>query len=208
MLIICCFCEDMRVSVCAKDLGLSRQHVTDYYDNLRGCYLDDLLDHPIEFTSKGPYEVDEFRMKHIDTGRGHHSTIWIQDIFERGTGRYWAEIIPDRSADTLISNIERMIPAGSIIFTDDWAGYKALKRRGYRHYTITHSAGEYSRLAMIDRKEVGVHINGIEGLHHGLRQRLMNKSRRNLERMELFLSEFIYRNSSRPLFDPFKIQTH
>jgi len=123
-------------------------------------------------------------------------------------GRYWAEIIPDRSAETLTSNIERKIPAGALIFSDDWAGYKPLKRMGYHHFSVTHSAGEYSRLVTIDRKEVCVHINTIEGLHRGVRQRLMNKSRRNLERLELILSEFIYRNSNRPLYSPFKIQTH
>ena len=106
MLIICCFCEDMRVSVCARDLELSRQSVTDYYDNLRGCYADDLQDEPLTFTSPGPFEVDEFRMSHIETEPGRHSTLWIQDICERSTGRYWAEIIPDRSAETLTSNIE------------------------------------------------------------------------------------------------------
>lgn len=207
MRIICCFCEDMRVTVCARDLGVSRFRVTNYYDNLRGCYGDDLEERPIEFNSLGPFEADEFRLKHVETEPGIHATIWVQVIFERETGRYWAEVIPDRSADTLVSNIERMIPPGSVVFTDDWAGYKPLRRRGFNHFSVTHSKGEFSRLTTIKGREVDVHINGIEGLHRALRQRLMNKSRRNSERMELFIAEFIYRHSGRSLFHPFKIHT-
>lgn len=195
----------MSVTVCARDLGISRHRATNYYDNLRECYDNELRQRPIEFTYLGPYEADEFRLKHIETSPGRHSSVWVQDIFDRGTRRYWADIIPDRSADTLISNIESMIPYGSVIFTDDWAGYQPLGSRGYRHFSVTHSRGEYSRRETVDGEEIDIHINSIEGLHRSIRQGLMNKARRNPERMELFLSEFIYRNSGRSLFDPFKI---
>jgi hypothetical protein len=205
MLIICCFCEDMKVSVCARDLGISRFHATNYYDNLRGCYQDALAISPIQFRSHGPYEVDEFQIEHVDLGRGVYSTVWVQDILERETGRYWASIVPNRSEETLVGNILDMIPTSSLIFTDDWSAYASLKRRGYKHYTVTHSKKEYSRQVLIQQEEVLVGINTLEGLHHGIRQRLMNKKRRNSTRMELHLAEFIYRKSGRSLFDPFKI---
>lgn len=207
MRLICCFCEGMSVTVCARDLGISRQRATNYYDNLRGCYDDELRQRPIEFTSLGPYEADEFLLKHIERAPGKHSSVWVQDIFDRETGRYWAEIVPDRSAVTLVSNIQSRIPSGSVIFTDDWSGYQPLRRRGYRHFTVTHSKGEYSRRMLVDGEEMDIHINSIEGLHRTVRQRLMNKARRNLERMELFLSEFTYRNSGRSLYFPFKIHS-
>lgn len=205
MLIICCFCEDMRVSVCARDLGVSRNRASDYYDNLRGCYLDQLEEHPIQFTSHGPYEIDEFLIRHVETTPGYFSNVWVQDILDRESGLYWAKIIPDRSADTLTPNILDLIPSGAIVFSDDWTGYHTLKSRGYRHFRVTHSHGEYSRETTIEGQKMEVHINTVEGLHRGLRQRLMNKSRRNLEKMELHIGEYIYRHSGRSLFDPFKI---
>ena len=204
MLIVSCFCEGMSVSTCHLDLGLSRERLTDYFDNLRGCYADDLEAIPIHFESLGPYEVDEFEIKHVETTSGGHANLWVQDIFERKTGLYWASIVPNRTGDVLISNIKDKIPSGSLIFSDDWASYRPLSSEGYRHYTVTHSKGEYARQEMIEQTLVHVHINTIEGLHRGLRQRVANKSRRNVERVKLILSEFMYRHSGRSLWSPFK----
>lgn len=194
----------MRVSVCARDVGVSVDNAIDYYDNLRGCYSDSLDADPIRFTSLGPYEVDEFLIKHVDNGRGGRLNLWVIDILERESGLYWAEVVPNRSSEVLIPILMRMLPPGSLIFSDDWGAYQPLKRRGFRHHTVNHSAGEYSRSATIQGEEVDVSINSLEGLHRALRQRLMNKSRRNVDRVDMILSEVIYRRSGRSLWQPFK----
>ena len=205
MLIICCFCEDMRVTVCSRDVGISEDNAVDYYDNLRGCYADALEADPIHFTSLGPYEIDEFLIKHVDDGHGGRLNLLVMDILERNSGLYWAEVVSNRSAEVMISIITRMIPLGSLIFTDDWGAYQPLRRSGFQHHSVNHSAGEYSRSVTIQRKDVEVSINSLEGLHRSLRQRVMNKSRRNVDRIDLILREVIYRRSGRSLWQPFKL---
>lgn len=188
----------------ARLLSLAESRVINYYDNLRGCYLEDLNSNPIEFTSHGPYEVDEVYIRHVQTGDGNFTNIWILDIVERETGIYWGTIVPDRSSTTLVPNICDLIPPGAIVFTDEWAADGDLRRRGYAHFSDNHSAGEYSRTSSIEKKEVDVHINTLEFLHKSLRSSMANKSSRHLDRIDLILAEFTYRHSSRNLFEPFK----
>lgn len=194
----------MSVSRCARHLNISKFRAINYFDNLRGCYVDDLESNPIQFVSLGPYEVDEVYIRHVDRGDGQFCNIWILDILERETGIYWGTVVPDRSARTLVRHICDMIPVGAIVFTDEWGAYGDLRRHGYSHYTVNHSAGEYSRTTTIKRKEVAVHINTLESLHHALRSSMANKSRRHKNRIDLLLGEFIYRHSNRCLFEPIK----
>lgn len=206
MKIIVCFAEDMRVTICARHLHISRDAAVNYYDNLRGCYSDAIKFDPVTGTSLGPYEVDEFRIQHVKTASGGFTNVWVQDIYERETGRYAAAIVPSRDWDSLKSLILHFAPPNSLIFTNGWPSYTPLESAGYRHFTVNHSAGEYSRQEAIDGKEVEVGINTLEGIHHALRQRCANKSRRNIARIKLVLMEYSYRRSGRSLFNPFKIQ--
>jgi transposase-like protein len=205
MMIIVSFCEGMSIHACHVSTGVARSNLTNYYDDLRGFYTDSLLEEPVRGVSSGPYECDEFRIDHVRLSDGTFSTVWILDIFERETGRYFAVPVASRSSEQLIPRIREFVPFGSLIFTDDWAAYRPLSSLWYRHYTVTHSAGEYSRDEMIDGKEVSVHINTLEGIHSSVRRRLLNKSRRDVERIELILGEEIYRRSGRSLFSPFKV---
>lgn len=207
MEIVTSFCEDMSVTVCARETNISRQSLTNYYDNLRGLYADEILDHPIQLLSLGPYEVDEFRIEHVKIRDRRYEDVWIQDVLERRTGRYLAFIVENRTSAVLIPNIQGCIPPNSLIFTDEWPSYHPLAREGYRHYTVNHSSGIMSRPEEIDGHQVDVHINTLEGIHRVVRQRLMNKSRRNLERLQLILEEYTYRRAGRSLFEPVKFHS-
>lgn len=207
MEIVACFCDDMTVTACWRMTNVSRQSLTNYYDNVRGLFSDEIRDYPVQLLSPGPYEVDEFRIEHVKTGDNCYKDVWIQDILERSTGRYLAFVLDNRSSAILIPNIQGCIPPNSLVFTDDWASYHPLSREGYRHYSVNHSSGEMSRTEEIDRHQVDIHINTLEGIHRVVRQRLMNKSRRNLERLELILAEFTYRRAGRPLIEPLKIRS-
>lgn len=205
MRIICCFCEDIRVTRCARHLGIGRTALTDYYDNLRGEYLDEIEGVPILF-SGGIYEVDEVLLKHVRVEEGGYIEKWIFGIVERETGLLFYTPVPNRSKSVLLPIIQEHIPPGSLLFSDDWSSYRNLDALGYHHYSVNHSKGEYSRDQEIDGKIVAVNINKLEGMNRVLRQRFANKSTRNMERMDLVLGELMYRYSGRSLFYPFKFE--
>ncbi len=48
-------------------------------------------------------------------------------------------IVPDRSRATLHGVLEELVERGSVIWTDEWAGYRGLDRIGYVHQTVNHS---------------------------------------------------------------------
>lgn len=199
------FVEKATVSTCSRHLGISRAAVMDYYDNLRGCYADCIDETPIEACSLGPFEIDEFVIRRVQSDEGVRANMWIQDIQERETQRYWYSILSDRSSANLLPLVRSVCPPNSLVFTDEWGAYHRLGQLGYSHFTVNHSAREYSRTENIDGKVIEVSINSIEGTHHSLRQLLANKSRRTLERIELLLKEFQYRRSGRNMFHPFTV---
>jgi transposase-like protein len=80
--------------------------------------------------------------------------------------------------------------------TDDWSGYRGLKKDGWQHESVTHSSPifEYAR--------GDVTTNGIEGffgmLKRGLNGIYHSVSRKHLHR---YLSEFQYRYNHSALTD-------
>lgn len=95
----------------------------------------------------------------------------VQGIMQRGKH---AVVIPitDRTELTLKGNIKKHVMKGSYIMTDTASAYGGLSCAGYSHFTLNHSADEYS-------KGNGIHENSMEGfwgnqkkilygIHHGV----------------------------------------
>ena len=69
-------------------------------------------------------------------------------------GRVKARALNARSGDELQAFIRENVAPGSMIYTDAFAGYNGLDRKGYGHRSVNHSIGEYVRGQ--------AHTNGIE----------------------------------------------
>lgn len=203
MKVLVCFVSDISATDCSKILHIRRATVSILYGECRQTYSSFLEVDPIRFVSSGPYEVDEFYFKHVKGTDGRYHNQWILDIFERETGQYWFEFIPNRSGSTLVATVAKLLPPGSLVFTDDWPGYRDLDGAGFEHYTVTHSRGEYARPMVIRGRTQNVHINSLEGTHRVLRRILANKSRRHVTRMQLHLREYSYKHSEKPSYFPF-----
>ena len=109
-------------------------------------------------------------------------------------GRVRPRIVADVSAKTLKSVINENVLPGSRIMTDDWSGYRGLKREGWNHESVKHSMYEYVR--------GDVHTNSIEGffgmLKRGLNGIYHSVSKKHLHR---YLSEFEFRHNNNELTD-------
>ncbi len=68
----------------------------------------------------------------------------ILGMVERG-GRIRFRVIPSRHGAVLSRAVTANVNPDSIIFTDDWASYKPLRRHYIDHRVVNHSAGEYVR---------------------------------------------------------------
>ena len=100
------------------------------------------------------------------------------------------------TGNTLKAAINENVDKSARIMTDDWAGYRGLKKEGWSHESVTHSSPifEYAR--------DDVTTNGIEGffgiLKRGLNGIYHSVSKKHLHR---YLAEFQYRYNMRELTD-------
>mgnify|MGYP001796768469 CR=1 FL=1 len=85
----------------------------------------------------------------------------ILGLIQRG-GEVVVKMLPNVKQATIKPIIQKVVAAGSKVFTDEYNIYKRLPEWGYEHETVNHSRGEYAR----DEDGDGfheVHTNTIEG---------------------------------------------
>lgn len=111
----------------------------------------------------------------------------------RYAGRVRLEVIPDRSAKSLVGFIEGAVESGAQIVSDAWRGYSTLTAKGYRHVPIT-MAGDP---AMAEDYLPIVHLvfgnlkSWLHGCHHGV----------SPQHLQAYLNEYAFRFNRR--FYPF-----
>ena len=81
-------------------------------------------------------------------------------MLERG-GDVLAEVVPNVRKRTLQPIIKKNVEQGSTVHTDKLRSYLGLAKAVYRHRTVNHGAGEYSRNVC--------HVNSLEGFWARLR---------------------------------------
>ncbi len=202
--LIIAFVADSLVSSIARMYGIARSSVTEYFIECRRMYEADLIADPISFTQAGEFEVDELQLKRIEVAPTVYADVWVQSILERRNGRLYLHRIQDRSRPQMVPPIQNLVPADSVVFTDEHRSYGNLRTLGYYHATVNHSAGEYQRWGNVAGLRRNIHINTCEAINSLIRRRLAYKTRRTTGYIDLFLSELMYRRSGRSLFDPFK----
>lgn len=82
-------------------------------------------------------------------------------MVERG-GQAKAKHVKSSGARVLLPEIGSAITAKAQIYSDEWGSYKRLKKMGYSHTTVSHSALEYVR--------ENAHTNTIEGFWSQLKR--------------------------------------
>lgn len=111
----------------------------------------------------------------------------------RYAGRIRLEVVPDRSANSLIGFVEAVIEPGAQVVTDAWPAYNGLTQKGYRHVPVAMSgnpalADDYLPLVHIAFGNLKVWLKGV---HHGVSAR----------HLQSYLNEFSFRFNRR--FYPF-----
>jgi transposase len=163
---------------CAWRIFHERRKLMAQADNNRGGPL------------SGHVEIDET----ILGGRRPKARKWenktvIMGLVERD-GRIVAGPVPDQTTYTLEGIVTDNVAPGTTISTDDLSAYRDLKRSGYDHETVNHSAKEYVR---------GVHhVNTLES-HWSLFQRAVKGTHVHISSQHAwkYVAEFSYRRNMR-----------
>ena len=133
-------------------------------------------------------QVDETKMGKRKYHRGHRVkgawvVVGVELTEER---RVFAEVVPDRSGDTIAHVLGRHIAEGSILHTDCWRAYGTVASiYGLEHCTVNHSEG-------FKDGETGVHTNHVEGTNFAIKRTVPIRNR-TASFLPLYLSEFVWR---------------
>jgi len=183
--ILKCFCEDIAATQTAKILGVNRNTINNYFEELRQKIF--------VFTNKkqkfsGELELDEsyFGAKRVrgKRGRGAAGKTPVFGILKRD-GEVHIEVVKNCSRSELMPIIQGKILDGATIYTDSWKAYNGLILNGYNHYRIHHSKNEFARGKN--------HINGIEAFWSYCKRRLAKFNGMNNNKLLLHLKECEFR---------------
>ena len=91
----------------------------------------------------GTIEMDETFVggkRHGKAGRGAKGKnlvgIAVEDKKEKGIGRIRLQLLQDASSKSLISFVSIFVEPQTTIRTDDWPGYRALQKNGFKHLVV------------------------------------------------------------------------
>jgi len=142
----------------------------------------------------GAVEVDETYIggsKPGKRGRGAAGKVLVlvaaQEDGNR-IGRIRLRRIPDASARSLGEAIQEMVVPGSIVRTDDWAGYHDLDRLGYAHDVIRQDACMGENLLPLANRVISLLKRWLLGTHQGAVQ---------ASHLDYYLDEFTFRFNRR-----------
>jgi len=139
----------------------------------------------IDETYFGGKEANKHEWKKQKRGRGTVGKSAVLGMRERG-GRTLAMPVGDVDTAALHTAIHTRVEACSTLHTDEAAAYGGLDGLFFRHETVNHSAGEYSR--------AGVTTNGIESvfavMKRGMHGVYHHASAKHLGR---YVNEFAFR---------------
>jgi len=145
---------------------------------------------------KGEIEADESyfggrRKGKRGRGAGHKTIVF--GILERG-GKVSVSIVPNASAEALLTETVKKVRRGSIVYTDKWVGYDSLMFCGYKHLNIDHR---------YKFKQGKVYINGVEGFWSFAKERLIKHHGISKEKFPIYIKEmeWRYNNKGKDLFD-------
>ena len=142
----------------------------------------------------GKVHVDEFFVGGSEEGvfgRGSKNkrlVVVALEIVYEGFGRAYAEVIDDASAKSLRPFFERRISKDAEIITDEWNGYKPLKK-------------DYPKLAQVPSDkgnnfpQLHIHIMNIKGWLRGIHHHCSK------ERLQGYLDEYHFRFNRRAFKD-------
>ena len=165
------------------------------YIFLREVVSEQLVNNPIQLGGPGLIgEIDESLFRHkpkYHRGRYPVEDCWVFGMVDCSTSPEIGvmEIVPDRTATTLLAVLRRHVLPGSIVRSDMWRAYGGISRMGlgYIHETVNHSRHFVDHIT-------GVHTQGIES--YWAQTKLKFKTMNGVHRTQLpgYLDEKMWRD--------------
>lgn len=148
---------------------------------------------------EGPVEVDDGFIGGEEEGVVGRETfkktkvvfaVEVPGSSRENVGRVRLQVVPDFSAESLVTFVVNNVVAGSTVITDGWKGYRPLSQHGFTHEiheTSSHKTGSPEMLAHV-HLEVSLLKRWLLGTHQGAIRP---------KHLQQYLDEFTFRHNRR-----------
>ncbi len=183
-----------------REIGVSYKTAHRMFKQIRTLLCDD-GDDPLS----GEVEVDESayggKPRQSDTRAGtayekRSNRPTMLAMVER-RGRVRARVVGGRTAGFVAEQVEQHVLPSSMIFTDEWSGYKSIGPRFKQHRRINHSAKVYvegSTHTNTVEGFFGLFKNGVRGVYHSISSTYLQHY------LDEYAWRYNHRNDSKPMF--------
>ena len=124
---------------------------------------------------------------------------WVFGGIQRaisGVKPFFMEMVPNRTAMTLLEVIKRRIATGTTIMTDGWRSYGTISRHnGYTHFVVNNSVN------FVDQTGRNVHTQNVENQWKHLKTWLRRKGTNLGQNINDYLLEYVFKKKSADIFD-------
>lgn len=133
------------ISAVVSMTKISERSAIQWYSYFRDACSHYLVTHPQQIGGIGVViEIDECLISRRKYNRGRLiNERWVFGGIDPQTNSGFLQIVPDRSAATLLPLVEQYIAPGSIIISDQWAAYNNIAAINvnppFQHRTVNHS---------------------------------------------------------------------
>lgn len=139
----------------------------------------------VDETYIGGKEKAKHKSKRKHLGRGPIGKVAVVGMRERG-GRTKAHVVPIADGHNLTGALAANVESGSMIHSDEHAGYNGVRSAGFQHETVCHGSGEYVRDNVSTNSIESVWAvmkRGLHGVYHHA----------SAKHMDRYVSEFTFR---------------
>jgi len=194
-----------------RQWDISRQTISQYFRRFRTIVQDDWqhrLEHKQVDFHGGTVECD--CMTIVDCHDPYTGLpVPVTHIFglvEVNSGRLRLFRVANQAQATLLPLILKVVPPGSMIFTDSHRAFWNIRDHPYFHYTVNHSAGEYSREEIDeDGRRFRVTTNHIEQIWARLRGYVRTWVQRRIDDIDISLDVFCSREAGISIYDLYRM---
>ena len=186
--------------ISTKKKGMSSEELSEEYElRQKTCWefkwkIQQAMQSSGNYPLTGKVHVDEFFVGGAEEGvfgRGSKNKRLVAvalEILHEGFGRAYAEVIDDASAKSLRPFFERRISKDAEIITDEWNGYKPLKKDYPKLTQVPSDKGK-------NFPQLHIHIMNIKGWLRGIHHHCSK------ERLQGYLDEYHFRFNRRAFKD-------